>query len=93
MFFGMRSLEVNFGVSIANIVFPSLLTLGMSSDHPLGIQASAFVASAICLLGLIVFLGYNERAILRILARREHLTATELRETRGSDVDGSSQPG
>ena len=37
IFFGVRSFETNVGISIANILFPSLLTLGMSMAKPTGI--------------------------------------------------------
>ena len=36
MFFGVRSFETNVGISIANIVFPSLLLLGKSMENPFG---------------------------------------------------------
>jgi len=45
MFFGVRSFESNLGVSAANILFPSLLVLGMSVDHPIGIRMSAVLRS------------------------------------------------
>jgi glycoside/pentoside/hexuronide:cation symporter, GPH family len=75
MFFGVRSFETNLGISIANIVFPSLLTLGMSVEHPLGIRISAIVSVAVCIAGLLVFLPYDEKSVLRSLAKKEKLTA------------------
>ncbi|HUX19934.1 MAG TPA: MFS transporter, partial [Spirochaetia bacterium] len=80
MFFGVRSFESNLGVSIANIMFPSLLLLGMSVEHPVGIRLSAIVAIAICLTGLVVFLLYDEKAVLRSLAKKETLSNGELLE-------------
>ena len=34
MFFGVRSFETNLGISIANIVFPSLLAAGKDDGEP-----------------------------------------------------------
>ena len=79
MFFGVRSFETNVGVSIANILFPSLLTLGMSVEHPFGIRMSAVVSVFICLAGMAVFFLYNENDVLRSLAKKEKLSAEELK--------------
>jgi Na+/melibiose symporter-like transporter len=79
MFFGVRSFESNLGVSAANILFPSLLVLGMSVDHPVGIRMSAIVAVLICIAGLAVFFLYDERAVLRSLAKKEKLSADEMK--------------
>jgi Na+/melibiose symporter-like transporter len=80
MFFGVRSFESNLGVSLANIMFPSLLLLGMSVQHPVGIRLSAIVSIAICLAGLAVFLLYDEKDVLRSLAKKETLSSGELHE-------------
>jgi Na+/melibiose symporter-like transporter len=73
MFFGVRSFETNVGISIANVVFPSLLALGMSVEHPFGIRMSAIVAVAVCIGGLAIILFYDEKAVLRSLAKKEKL--------------------
>jgi GPH family glycoside/pentoside/hexuronide:cation symporter len=78
MFFGVRSFESNLGVSVANIMFPSLLLLGMSVNHPTGIRLTAILAIAICIAGLLVFLLYDEKAVLRSLAKKEKLSNEEL---------------
>jgi Na+/melibiose symporter-like transporter len=87
MFFGVRSFESNLGVSVANILFPSLLVLGMSVDHPIGIRMSAIVSIVICAAGLLVFLLYDERAVLRSLAKKEKLSSEEMKEVAGSPED------
>jgi Na+/melibiose symporter-like transporter len=79
MFFGVRSFESNLGMSVANILFPSLLLLGMSVENPFGIRMSAIVSVLICLAGLGVFFLYDEKAVLRSLAKKESLSAEELR--------------
>ncbi len=82
MFFGVRSFETNLGISIANILFPWFLTLGMSVEHPFGIRMSAIVSVAVCVAGLLVFLLYDESAVLRSLARKERLSERETEEIR-----------
>ena len=79
MFFGVRSFETNVGVSIANILFPSLLTMGMTVQHPLGIRMSAIVSVFICLAGMGVFFLYNERDVLKSLAKKEKLSTEEMK--------------
>ena len=93
MFFGVRSFESNLGVSVANILFPSLLILGMSVDHPVGIRMSAIVSIVICAAGLLVFLLYDERSVLRSLAKKEKLSKEELRAAgEGEAGEGKGQP-
>jgi hypothetical protein len=75
MLFGVRSFEANLGMSIANILFPWTLTLGMSVEHPFGIRLSAIVSVAVCIAGPLVFLLYNEKAVLRSLAKKEKLSS------------------
>jgi Na+/melibiose symporter-like transporter len=87
MFFGVRSFESNLGISIANILFPSLLTLGMSVQHPLGIRMSAVVSVFICLAGMAVFFLYNERDVLKSLAKKEKLSAEQMKAI-GEEADG-----
>jgi len=78
MFLGVRSFETNLGVSAVNIIFPSLLLLGMSVDHPVGIRLSAVVAIVVCIAGLLVFLMYDEKAVLRSLAKKQRLSTKEI---------------
>jgi GPH family glycoside/pentoside/hexuronide:cation symporter len=80
MFFGVRSFESNLGVSVANIMFPSLLLMGMSVSHPVGIRLTAILSIAICIAGLLVFLLYDEKAVLRSLAKKEKLSNGELEQ-------------
>ncbi len=75
MFFGVRSFETNVGISIANIVFPSLLALGMTVENPFGIRMSAVVSLVVCFAGGATILLYDEKAVLRSLAKKEKLSA------------------
>jgi GPH family glycoside/pentoside/hexuronide:cation symporter len=74
MFFGVRSFETNVGISFANVVFPSLLLLGKSVENPLGIRMSAVVSVAICLAGMAIIFLYDEKSVLRSLAKKEKLS-------------------
>ena len=76
MFFGIRTFETNLGTSIANILFPSLLTLGMSVENPFGIRMSAVVSIVIAILGMVVFITYNETTVLKSLAKKENLAGS-----------------
>ena len=78
IFFGVRTFEMNLGISIANIMFPSLLTLGKSVDNPFGIRLTAIVAAVLCLVGLLIFLTYSEKDVLATLAKKEKLSVSEL---------------
>jgi GPH family glycoside/pentoside/hexuronide:cation symporter len=73
MFFGVRTFETNVGISIANIIFPSLLTLGMTAQDPMGIRMTAVVSFFICAAGMAVFLLYNEETVMKSLAKKEKL--------------------
>jgi len=73
MFFGVRTFETNLGISVASMLFPSLLTLGMSTQNSLGIRMTAVVSFFICVAGGAVFLLYNEKAVLRSLAKKERI--------------------
>jgi hypothetical protein len=48
---------------------------------------SAIVSIVICAAGLLVFLLYDERAVLRSLAKKEKLSREEMKEAAGSPED------
>ena len=62
MFFGVSAFTMKVGVSLANLIFPSLLLWGKSSDHPAGIQLTAVAAIIFCLAGWRAFKQYKELA-------------------------------
>jgi Na+/melibiose symporter-like transporter len=80
IFFGARTFMMKMGIALANLLFPSLLLLGKSASQPTGIRVSAVCAIGFCLLGLLLFLRYNEKRVLRVLAQKEVLSAEEKRE-------------
>lgn len=80
VFFGARGLIQKMGISIANLIFPSFLLLGKSVENDTGVRVSAIAALLFCLLGVAVFLRYDEKKVLSILATKEELTEEELEE-------------
>ncbi len=71
IFFGARTFMMKMGIALANLLFPSLLLLGKSAENPLGIRASALCALGFCVLGLALFLRYDEKRVLAVLATKE----------------------
>lgn len=51
MFYGVRAFVMKAGISLANLIFPSLLLFGKSLENPLGVQLSALCAMLLCLAG------------------------------------------
>lgn len=60
MFFGVSAFTMKVGISVANLVFPSLLLFGKSSDNPAGVQLTAAAALLFCLAGWGAFRKYRE---------------------------------
>lgn len=60
MFYGVRAFVMKVGISLANLLFPSLLLLGKSINNPLGVQATAVAALVFCLAGWQVFRKFND---------------------------------
>lgn len=60
MFYGVAAFMMKLGISIANLIFPSLLILGKSIDNPLGIQLSIVSAVIFCIAGWKTFSLYKE---------------------------------
>lgn len=60
MFFGVSAFTMKVGISLANLVFPSLLLLGKSSSNPAGVQLTAAAALLFCLAGWLAFRRYQE---------------------------------
>ncbi len=80
IFFGARTFMMKMGIALANLIFPSLLLLGKSASNPAGIRISAICALCFCLIGMILFLRYDEKRILKVLATKEELSAEERKE-------------
>jgi glycoside/pentoside/hexuronide:cation symporter, GPH family len=64
MFYAVAAFMMKVGVSLANLIFPSLLVFGKSVENPLGVQLSVAAALIFCALGFLVFRNYDEKAVL-----------------------------
>lgn len=60
MFFGVSAFTMKVGISLANLIFPSLLLFGKSLENPLGVQLTAIAALIFCLAGWWTFRQYQE---------------------------------
>jgi len=60
MYFGFRTFMMKLGVSLALLIFPSLLNFGKSVDNDWGVRLTAMAAFAFCLLGWFLFRNYKE---------------------------------
>jgi GPH family glycoside/pentoside/hexuronide:cation symporter len=60
MFYASRNFMMKAGISLANLIFPSLLLLGKSVENPLGLQVAAGLAFIFCIAGWIIFSRYQE---------------------------------
>jgi glycoside/pentoside/hexuronide:cation symporter, GPH family len=60
MFYAMAAFMMKVGMSLANLIFPSLLILGKSKTNPMGVQISVLAAILFCGLGYMVFKKYEE---------------------------------
>ncbi len=61
MFYGIAAFMMKIGISLANLIFPSLLLLGKSVENPRGIQAAIGVALFFCIVAMIHFKNYDEK--------------------------------
>ncbi len=62
MFYATRNFMMKLGISMAGLIFPSLLQLGKSSAQNLGIRLTALFAVVCCVIGFLLFLKYREKA-------------------------------
>ena len=60
MFYAVAAFMMKVGVSLANLIFPSLLVYGKSVDNPFGVQLSLVAALVFCTAGFFVFREYEE---------------------------------
>ena len=88
MFFAARTFAMKFGQSLAMLLFPSLAIIGSSQNlqsndlvaSKIGMLIVALVAVAFCVLGAIILFFYNEKKVLKTIAKdedKEYLAAIE----------------
>ncbi|MCX7679055.1 MAG: MFS transporter [Spirochaetes bacterium] len=80
IFFGARTFMSKMGQMLGALLFPSLLLLGKSHENDIGVRLTGVVAFAFCAVGLILFLKYDEKDVLKTLATKEQLSEEELQE-------------
>lgn len=60
MFYGVAAFMMKVGISLANLIFPSLLVFGKSVENPLGVRLTLVAALVFCTAGFLVFRKYEE---------------------------------
>ncbi len=93
VFYGARSFSIKLAISIANLIFPTLLILGSStaagkepSPTMFGVSATAVVALVFTIIGGLIFLGYNEQRVNSYLAQEEDGMASDLNDDDDLDM-------
>ena len=83
MFFAARTFAMKFGQSIAMLVFTSLAILGSNKTYEelknsndisatsIGLMIVAIVAVVFCVLGAIILFFYNEKKVMKTIAKEE----------------------
>ena len=83
MFFAARTFAMKFGQSIAMLVFTSLAILGTDvsyeelkqsndiSASSIGLMIVAIVAVTFCVLGAVILIFYNEKKVMKTIAKQE----------------------
>ena len=61
MFYAARNFLMKVGITLANLVFPSLLLLGKSTANPWGVRLSALAAFLLLLLAAFLFSRYRNK--------------------------------
>jgi len=64
MFFAARTFMMKLGISLANLLFTSLLLLGRSVENDFGIRMTGIAAVVFCVLGCLFFMQYNEKEVI-----------------------------
>ena len=96
MFFAARTFAMKFGQSLAMLLFTSLAIIGTTQNttnnditaSTLGMTIVGVVAVAFCIFGAAILLFYNEKKIMKTIAKDEVGTATQPAET----AEASEQP-
>ncbi len=96
MFFAARTFAMKFGQSIAMLVFTSLAILGSNKTYEelknsndisatsIGLMIVAIAAVVFCLLGALILFFYNEKKVMKTIAKtedKEYLDAIEAEDT------------
>ncbi len=60
-YFAVRTFMMKIGITLANLIFPSLLLMGKSLDNPMGVRATAVAALIFCIVGVVIFSKYEDK--------------------------------
>ena len=79
MFFAARTFSMKLGQSIAMLAFTSLAIIGTTQNlnsnditaSSLGLMIVAFAAVAFCVLGAVILMFYNEKKVMKTIAKKE----------------------
>lgn len=69
IFYGARTFMSKLGQMVGGLLFPSLLLLGNTPGHDIGIRLTGLAAIVFVVIGLVFFLTYDEKAVLQILEK------------------------
>ena len=104
MFFAARTFAMKFGQSLAMLLFTSLAIIGTTQNansnditaSTLGMTVVGIVAVAFCIVGAVIMFFYNEKKIMKSIAKEEaelpkeetaaEVAATEATETTAEEV-------
>ena len=100
MFFAARTFAMKFGQSLAMLLFTSLAIIGTTQNtnsnditaSPLGMTIVGIVAVAFCIFGAVILLFYNEKKIMKTIAKDEKTDAAAAEAaTEGESADAESE--
>ena len=97
MFFAARTFAMKFGQSLAMVLFTSLAIIGTTQNtdsnditaSTLGMTIVGVVAVAFCILGAVILLFYNEKKVMKTIAKNEETTAEE--KVEAAEESGDAQ--
>ena len=100
MFFAARTFAMKFGQSLAMLLFTSLAIIGTTQNansnditaSTLGMTVVGIVAVVFCVLGACIMIFYNEKKIMKSIAKEEEQTpAEEVAEAAATDATTESE--
>jgi glycoside/pentoside/hexuronide:cation symporter, GPH family len=71
IFYGARTFMSKLGQMVGGLIFPSLLLLGNTPQNDLGVRLTGLAAILFVVIGLVFFLRYDERSILKVLENKQ----------------------
>ena len=85
MYFAARTFAMKFGQSIAMMLFTSLAIIGTTQNtdsnditaSTLGMTVVGAVAVAFCVIGAVILMFYNEKKVMKTIAKETHETPSE----------------